>query len=71
MLAVVLISDSAYSATGTPGGFEQLKADQLKRLDSRIKQLEYEKTCIARATNREASKMCRERARPARKSGLL
>ena len=70
MLAVVLTSDSAYSATGTPGGFEQPKADQLKRLDSRIKQLEDEKTCIARA-NREVSKMYRERARAAKKSGAL
>ena len=66
MLAVVLISDSAYSATGTPGGFEQLKADQLKRLDSRIKQLEDEKTCIAQGSLKNVSG-----ARPARKSGLL
>jgi len=69
--AVVLTSGSAYSANGTPGGFEQHKADQLNRLDSRIKQLEDEKACIARATNREAIKTCRERARPAQKSGPL
>ena len=55
MLAVVLISDSAYSATGTPGGFEQPKADQLKRLDSRIKQIEDEKTCIAQGSLKNVS----------------
>ena len=71
MVAVILTSGAAYSADGTPGGFEQLKADQLNRLDRRIKQLEDEKACIARATNREAIKTCRERARPAQKSGPL
>jgi hypothetical protein len=66
----VLISSGAYSANGMPG-FEQRKADQIKKIDIQIKQLEDEKACIARATNREALKICRERARPAKKSEPL
>ena len=71
VFVVVLSSDSAYPANGTAAAFEQRKADQIKRIDILIKQLEDEKACIARTTNREASKMCRERARPAQKSGPL
>jgi hypothetical protein len=63
-------SSGAYSANGMPG-FEQRKVDQIKRIDIRIQQLEDEKACIARATNREALKTCRQQARPAQKSGSL
>ena len=39
----VLSSDSAYPANGTAAAFEQRKADQLKQLDIRIKQLKMTK----------------------------
>ena len=71
MVAVILTSGAAYSADRTPATFERHKTDQIKTIDIRIKQLEDEKACIARATNREAIKTCRERARPAQKSGPL
>jgi hypothetical protein len=61
----VLISSGAYSANGMPG-FEQRKADQIKRIDIQIKQLEDEKACIARATKREALKHVGSRPVPHR-----
>ena len=68
IFVVVLISSGAYSANGMPG-FEQRKADQIKRINIQIKQLEDEKACIARATKREALKHVGSRPVPHRSQG--
>ena len=68
---LVITAATGYSAAASPAGFEQRKAEQINRIDNRIKQLQDEKTCISAASTREAIKTCRERAKPAQKPGRL
>ena len=64
---VIITSGVGYSANAGPADFEQRKAEQIRRLDNRIRQLEDETTCISAATTREAMRTCREQAKPAQK----
>jgi hypothetical protein len=43
---VIVSTGAGYPATA-PAGFEQRKAEQMRRIDNRIKQLQDEKTCIS------------------------
>lgn len=71
LLLVALSAGAVYSAKAAPTRLEDRKAEQLRRLDARIKQLEDERACISGATTREAMKTCRERFKPAQKTGRL
>ena len=42
-LVIISASSAAYSATASPAGFEQRKAEQISRIDIRIRQLQEEK----------------------------
>jgi len=64
---VALSAGAGYSASAAPADFEQLRAEQLRRLDSRIKQLQDEKACISTATSRETIRTCRQAAKPVQK----
>jgi hypothetical protein len=64
---VALSAGAGYSASAAPADFEQRKAEQIGRLDTRIKQLQDEKACISTATSREAIRTCRQAAKPAQK----
>jgi hypothetical protein len=64
---LVLSAGAGYSASAAPGDFEQRRAEQLRRLDSRIKQLQEEKACISTATSRETIRTCRQAAKPVQK----
>jgi hypothetical protein len=54
-----------YSASGV-GGFEQRKAQQLRRIEMRINQMQEQRRCVSAATNEDDMKACRERSRPAK-----
>jgi len=64
---VALSAGVGYSASAAPADFEQLRAEQLRRLDSRIKQLQDEKACISTTTSRETIRTCPQAAKPAQK----
>lgn len=49
------------------GSFEQRKARQLKRVETRIAHLQEQRTCISAATNEDAIQACRERFQPAKR----
>jgi hypothetical protein len=62
---LVCTLNNGYSASGA-GGFEQRKAQQLRRIDTRIKQMQEQRRCVAAATNEDDMNACRERSRPAK-----
>jgi hypothetical protein len=64
---VALSAAAGYSASAAPADFEQRRAEQIRRLDSRIKQLQDEKACISTATSRETIRTCRQAAKPTQK----
>jgi hypothetical protein len=68
---LVIITAGVGSSASTPASFDQRKAEQLRRIDNRIKQLEDEKTCISAATSREDMKTCHQQVKPVQKSGRL
>jgi hypothetical protein len=53
-----------YSASASPAKFEQRKAQQLRRLEMRIAQMQEQRTCISTATSQDGIKACRERFKP-------
>lgn len=57
---------NGYSAAASPARFEERKAQQLRRLEMRIAQMQEQRTCIAAATSEDAIKACRERFKPAK-----
>jgi hypothetical protein len=57
--------NNGYSASAG-GGFEQRKAQQLRRIDTRISQMQEQRRCVSAATNEDDLKACRERSRPAK-----
>ena len=73
LFVALLISLSAgvgYSAAA-PVNLEQQKAEQLRKIDTRIKRLQDERACISAATAREAIRSCRQQFRPMQKSGSV
>jgi hypothetical protein len=48
-------------STETDTNFEQMKADNLKRLDDRINRLQQEKTCMQEAKNQDDLRNCRRK----------
>jgi hypothetical protein len=50
--------NNGYSASGSRGSFEQRKAQQLKRVETRIAHLQEQRTCISAATNEDAIQAC-------------
>ena len=74
LLVVLLLALSAgvgYSANAAPVNLEQQKAEQLRRIDTRIKRLQDERACVSAATTREAVRSCRQQFRPMQKSGSV
>jgi hypothetical protein len=74
LLVVLLLALSAgvgYSANAAPVSLEQQKAEQLRRIDTRIKRLQDERACVSAATTREAVRSCRQQFRPMQKSGSV
>ena len=71
--AVVLACNvnNGYSASASRGSFEQRKAQQLKRVETRIAHLQEQRTCISAATNEDATQACRERFQPPRRGRQL
>jgi hypothetical protein len=62
---LVCTVNNGYSASAG-GGFEQRKAQQLRRIDTRINQMQEQKRCVSAATNEDDMNACRERSRPAK-----
>jgi hypothetical protein len=56
--------NNGYSASASPAKFEQRKAQQLRRLEIRIAQMQEQRTCVSAATSQDAIKACRERFKP-------
>jgi hypothetical protein len=65
------LSAGAGHSAAAPVSLEQEKAEQLKRIDTRIRRLQDEKSCISAATTREAIRSCRQQFRPMQKSGAV
>ena len=61
------VEDIQPSASTAPD-FEKMKADYLKRLDTRMSSLQQEKTCIEAAKNQSDLKTCRQKNRPSMKT---
>ena len=62
--AMIGCTVNGYSASASPARFEERRAQHLQRLESRIKRMQEQKSCIAAATTDEALKTCQERFRP-------
>ena len=72
LVALLLtLSAGAGHSAATPVTLEQDKAEQLKRIDTRIKRLQDERACISAATTKEAVRSCRQQFRPVQKSGAV
>jgi hypothetical protein len=59
--------NNGYSANAARGSFEQRKAEQLKRVETRIAHLQEQRTCISAATNEDVIQVCPERFQPAKR----
>lgn len=72
LVAVVLaLSAGAGHSAAAPASLEQEKAEQLKRIDTRIKRLQDERACVSAASTREAIRSCRQQFRPPEKAGSV
>ena len=61
------VEDIQPSASTAPD-FEKMKADYLKRLDTRMSSLQQEKTCVEAAKNQGDLKTCRQKNRASMKT---
>ena len=61
------VEDIQPSASTAPD-FEKMKADYLKRLETRMSSLQQEKTCIEAAKNQADLKTCRQKNRASMKT---
>ena len=51
---------TGYSASASPTTFDQKKAEQLRRIDTRINHLQGERACVQAATTQDGIKNCRQ-----------
>jgi hypothetical protein len=68
---ILALSAGAGHSAAAPVSLEQEKAEQLRRIDTRIKRLQDERSCVSAATTREAIRNCRQEFRPPQKSGSV